>query len=109
MTIAQISLTIVGTAVSVGLAIAAFFRFAMRALVNEQVIPVINGLTAEAKLLRQEFESHRALKEEQRKETNEILSDLRDIVQSHETTLAEHQLRLAQLEQPVVAKRRAAR
>ena len=94
---------IVGTAVTVGGAIAGLAGWAFRSVVAREVTPVIIELRAEAKALTREFALYRQDKDAERTETRRILNDLDKIVHDHET-------RITVLESPPPAarKRRAA-
>lgn len=98
--------TILGTAVSVGGAIAGALVWAFRSVIAGEVTPTLVELRTEAAALAKEFASFREVKENERRETAAILHDLHKIVQDHEVRLAEHQLRLDALAAP---KRRPAR
>lgn len=75
------------TAVTVGGAIATFGRWALKAVISEEVKPTLIQLGTEANALTREFQAFREVKEEERKETRAILSDLDKIVRDHETRL----------------------
>ena len=75
------------TAVTVGGAIATFGRWALKAVIAEEVKPTLIQLGAEASALTKEFASYRENKEEERRETRAILTDLDKIVRDHETRL----------------------
>ena len=102
----NITVQILGTAVSVGAVIVAGALWAFRAVVAKDVSPIIIELRSEAKALTREFQAFREVKEEERRETRQILKDLDAIVRDHE-------LRLTVIEQPTppatsARKRRAA-
>lgn len=102
---------IVGTAVTVGGAIAAGMAFAVRAIIAKDVTPTMVKLGTEANALTREFQAFREEKAEDRKETQAMLKALEKLVADHETTLALHDQRIGRLESPppaVAAKRRRA-
>jgi hypothetical protein len=77
--------------------------FIVRALIAKDSKPVgeaMIGLTGEVKALANEFREFRESKELERQETGRILKHLDSIVQTHEVTLAEHNVRLGNLESP---------
>ena len=97
---------IVGTAVTVGGAIAGLATWAFRAVIAKDVTPTLIQLGTEANALTREFAAFREAKDEERRETRAILKDLDAIVRNHET-------RIVVLEQPTppaaaARKRRAA-
>jgi len=98
---------ILGTAVTVGGAIAGIATWAFRAVIAKDVTPTLIQLGTEANALTKEFAAFREAKDEERRETRAILKDLDAIVRNHET-------RLVVLEQPLqppavaARKRRAA-
>jgi hypothetical protein len=97
---------IVGTAVTVGAAIAGFALWAFKAVIAKEVTPTLIQLGTEANALTREFAAFREAKDEERREFRQILGDLDKIVRDHE-------LRITVLEQPtppaaVARKRRAA-
>lgn len=94
----NVTAQIVATAVSVGAAIAAAAVWAFRSVVARDVTPALVELRTEAAALTREFAAFREQKEEQRRETTAILSDLHRIVADHET-------RLTVLEQPGTGRR----
>lgn len=75
------------TAVTVGGAIATFGRWALKAVISEEVKPTLVQLGSEAQALTREFQTFREGKEEERRETRAILTDLDKIVRDHETRL----------------------
>ena len=102
---------IVGTAVTVGGAIAGIATWAFRAVIAKDVTPTLIQLGTEANALTREFAAFREEKIEDRKETHAMLKALEKLVADHETTLALHDQRIMRLEGPSPAsarKRRAA-
>lgn len=101
---------IVGTAVTVGGAIAAALAFAVRAIIAKDVTPTMVKLGMEANALTREFQTFREEKAEDRRETHAMLKALEKLVADHETTLALHDQRILRLEgpPPAAAKRRRA-
>lgn len=104
---------IVGTAVTVGGAIAGLATWAFRAVIAKDVTPTLIQLGSEANALTKEFAAFREAKEEERKETRAILKDLDAIVRNHELQITEHAMRLNALETPppspvAIRKKRAA-
>ncbi|UOF79591.1 hypothetical protein [Caudoviricetes sp.] len=106
---------IVGTGVAVGGVVVTFGVFAMRAWIAKDSKPMSDAmiaLTGEVKALRDTIETERTDRKAERAETLAVFADLRKIVQDHDVTLAEHHVRLAQLEGPPPAatarKRKAA-
>lgn len=102
----NVTVQIIGTAVTVGGVIVAGAMWAFKAIIAKDVTPIVVELRTEAKALTREFAAFREAKEEERKETRAILRDLDRIVQNHET-------RIVVLEQPTppaasARKRRAA-
>lgn len=85
---------IIGTSVTVGGAIAGLATWAFKAVIAKEVAPTLIQLTTEASALTREFAAFREVKDEERRETRQILSDLDKIVRDHET-------RITVLEQPV--------
>ena len=101
---------IVGTAVTVGGAMAAGLAFAVKAIIAKDVTPTMVKLGMEANALTKEFAAFREEKAEDRKETQAMLKALEKLVADHETTLALHDQRILRLEgpPPAAAKRRRA-
>lgn len=102
---------IVGTAVTVGGAIAALAGWAIKSVIAKDVAPVMIELKAEARALTKEFATFREDKAEERRETAMILRDMQKLLQEHEITLSQHTLRLEKLENPppVIAVRKRGR
>ena len=84
---------IVGTAVTVGGAIAGLAMWAFKTVIAAEVKPTLVQLGLEANALTKEFAAFREAKDEERRETRAILKDLDAIVRNHET-------RISVLEQP---------
>ena len=78
---------IIGTAVTVGGAIATIAVWAFRAVVAKDVTPTLVKLGTEANALTNEFVTFREAKAEERAETRDILKDLDAIVRNHETRI----------------------
>lgn len=103
---------IVGTAITVGGAIAGIATWAFRAVIAKDVTPTLIQLGTEANALTREFAAFREAKDEERRETRAILKDLDAIVRNHELQITEHGMRISALESPppsaVARKRRVA-
>lgn len=92
----NVTVQIVGTAVSVGVAMGAAGLFVLRAVIAKDVKPLGDAmlvLTTEVRTLTHAIAEERASRKEEREETRAILRDLEKIVGDHEA-------RLAVLEQP---------
>lgn len=91
---------ILGTAVTVGGAIAGIATWAFRAVIAKDVTPTLIQLGSEANALTKEFAAYREAKDEERRETRAILAHLEKLVQEHDTELKLHGQRISLLEVP---------
>lgn len=86
-----ITAQIIGTAVAVGVAMAAAGLFVLRAVIAKDVKPLGDAmlvLTGEMRSLTTSMTDERAVRKEERDETRKILKDLDAIVRNHETRIA---------------------
>ena len=87
----NVTVQIVGTAVSVGVAMGAAGLFVLRAVIAKDVKPLGDAmlvLTTEVRTLTNAIAEERASRKEEREETRAILRDLEKIVQDHDTRIA---------------------
>ena len=84
----DVFLMVLGTAVTVGAAIATVAVWAFRAVVAKDVTPTLVKLGTEANALTNEFVTFRESRTEERAEMRAVLKDLDAIVRNHDTRIA---------------------